>query len=247
MKLMLIVLVLANAMVYAWLQWGQSPPPPTPTELHPELIRVVPQALQAKAAAKPAVSIPTASPTIDSSSAFIAPTPHPNTAPLAPTTQPTNPVDNTNTCLLWGPIAALQVATTQTQLNTMGLRERLIVHDDPSAKGPFWVFYPPLLNKQAADAKLASLVAQGITDINVVRNGPWQNALSLGLYGKAELADQRVTNLNKQGIHAQIEAHGNAPRSFSLQTLTHNELTAVYALQHALHLPDPQRIPCSKQ
>lgn len=147
-------------------------------------------------------------------------------------------------CLQWGPIPADRTAEAQTRLNQLLLGERLISRDSDNATGPYWIYYPPLRDKQAADARLADLEALGIRDVSVIRNGPWQNALSLGVYGKLDMATQRLTALRKLGVHAQLEAHGNATRSFTLLHLDSAEQTAARAIDRDMKLAPMHPVDC---
>ncbi len=200
------------------------------------------------APAAPATPMPHAS--TDTPATVPATVPAP--APAASSTTPPGPqttnapasAAGTAICLQWGPIPADRTAEAQTRLNQLLLGERLISRDSDNASGPYWIYYPPLRDKQAADARVAALEARGIRDVSVIRNGPWQNALSLGVYGKLDMATQRLTALRKLGIHAQLEAHGNAARSFTLLHLDSTEQTAARAIDRDMKLAPMRPVDC---
>ncbi len=279
MKLLVVILILLNIAVFAWLQWGQDEPEAIPTEYHPERIRLAdnpPPATTSHAKQSAAALQPQPQP--QQTSAPAAPQPsaapaHPtparpatpaqsqqDTGSVKPTDSTTNPQNATpdqlaaaaaaqNTpaapvCMAWGPVDAAHTAAAQTQLNQLHLGERLHAESPASASGPFWVFYPPLPDKQAADAKLAALQQLGVKDISVVRTGSWKNALSMGLYGQADMARLRLAKLDKLGVHVQIEAYGKAPRNFLLLDLTPAEQSAAQAIGRAIAAPGMQPVPC---
>lgn len=137
-----------------------------------------------------------------------------------------------------------QVTGIQTQLNQLQLGVRLLSISPHDAKGPFWIYYPPLPNRQAVDDKISQLHTQGIQDVSPVRNGPWQNALSLGLYAKASIAQDRLKKLHDAGIAAQIEAYGKSSRSFELLQLTPGEQAAADPITHQAGISHLHTIHC---
>ncbi len=136
----------------------------------------------------------------------------------------------------WGPVPAAQTTEAQTRLNQLTLGERLRIHDEASSSGPYWVYYPPLKDKSSADAQLAKWQALGIRDLGIIRNGPWQNALSFGVYGKHDAALQRTAALLKAGIHAQVEARQSAGRVFTLLHTDASERAALQAIARDMKL-----------
>ena len=146
-------------------------------------------------------------------------------------------------CLSLGPVPAASTADAQTRLNALLLGDRLISRDNASAHGPYWIYLPPLASKQAADDKVAQLEKAGIKDVSVIRNGPWKNALSLGVFAKEDAAARRADSLKKLGIPVQIEAHG-ADRSFFLNKLSAREQNSVIQIAHDLGLAGLRVISC---
>ena len=58
----------------------------------------------------------------------------------------------------------------------------------------------PLPSTQSAEAKLSELAAAGVRDAFVVKDGPWKNAISLGLYANEEAAGRRVREVEANGV-----------------------------------------------
>jgi hypothetical protein len=63
-----------------------------------------------------------------------------------------------------------------------------------------WVIFPPLPSPESAAAKLNELVAAGVKDAFVVKDNPWRNAISLGLYANDEAARRRVREVEEKGV-----------------------------------------------
>jgi hypothetical protein len=116
-------------------------------------------------------------------------------------------------------------------LNKLKLGDRLNVLETPIHGGPYWVYLPPLKTKADADKKAEELKASDIKDISVVRDGKLENAISMGLYGKEAIANDRAAKLKKLGINAQIEARGKTARTFALHQLSDDELKQIKQMQ----------------
>lgn len=233
MRLLVLLLLLLNLLTFAWIQWGQPEPLAAPAEFHPEKIRIVDEsASSAETAATVSPAQATAAQAVtDKTPAHIPPaspvtTPVANTPP-APAAKPAMH----GVCMEWGPIAINRVEDAQIRLNRLKLGDRLSAEDATTHGGPYWVYYPPLKTKADADDKAVELQSKGVKDITVVRDGKWQNAISMGLYSKEAIANVRVDNLKKLGITAQIEARGKAARLFTLRDLSTEEEARLKQLQ----------------
>ena len=221
MRLLILILLIANFLTFAWFQWGQPVPIPAPKEVNPEKIHIVsdePPVLT-KLPAKPITEKPS-QPDAPAPAIAITKPPIQSDSAVAPTL-----------CATWGPIPAQRVEDAQIRLNKLQLGERLNMVDTPTLSGPYWVYLAPLKSKTEADNKVTELQNSGIKDIAVVRDGKWQNAISMGLYGKEAIANDRLAKLKKLGISAQIEARGKTARSFALTQLSSEELEQIKQIQ----------------
>ena len=247
MRLLALLLLLTNFLVFAWIQWGQSGTQPIPAEIHRDKISLIPSAglaptapapiaaqSVAPALAQPAAASASVQPTVPSAGSTVA-----QTAP--------KPQAQTQSCMEWGPIAAKRASDAQARLLKLKLGDRLSYTDTASRGGPYWVYFPPLPTKLAADDKLTELQGLGIKDIAVVRTGPWQNAISMGLYSKAAIADARVENAAKKGVAAKIEARGPASRVYTLRNLSADEHDALIKLQTDFGGPPFKKTACPTQ
>ena len=230
MRLLFLLLLLANLAVFAMLQWGgdMSSTHRAHSSLYPERI-----ALVGEPRATPSPKIPSAN----------APLPAPQPAQVSAP----RPDTNNKICMTWGPIAPAQYDDAIAALDQLKLGERLSRQSLGTPGGPYWVYYPPLASKAAADNKLTELTNLGVRDIAVVRPaGPWQNAISLGLYAKQSIADARVAELHKKGIQTvSIEARGKTPRLFTLRDLDAAEQAKLTQLRQTYADTQLKRVDCT--
>lgn len=244
MRLLILLLILLNFLTFAWAQWGQPKPQPAPAELNPEKIRLVEQALSSALPAADKISAHQAI----VADARIANKPvrvTPDVVPPIPETaiSPAKAITQT-VCLEWGPLAINRVQDAQIRLNRLKLGNRLAAIDATTPGGPYWVYYPALKTKQDADNKLTELLTKGVKDISVIRDGKWQNAISMGLYSKEAIANARVESLKKQGVAAQVEARGKAARIFALNNLTPDEQDKLKKIQADFGGPALRKTTC---
>ena len=83
----------------------------------------------------------------------------------------------------------------------------------------YWVYMPPLANKQEVDARVAALKKLGVADFFVVQeSGANNRAISLGIFSTKEAANSRLDALRGQGVKSAKVGERNAkPSSVSLE------------------------------
>ena len=88
-----------------------------------------------------------------------------------------------------------------------------------AASTSYWVFIPPVANKQEVDAKVAALKKLGVPEFFVVQeSGPNNRAISLGLFSSKEAANSRLEALRGQGVKsAKVGERNVKPASASLE------------------------------
>jgi hypothetical protein len=102
-------------------------------------------------------------------------------------------------CVEWRGLNRDEFSLVREQLKTMA-GERVMSFTEVPLNTRIWVIFPPLPTPQAAAAKLNELAAAGVQDAFVVKDTPWRNAISLGLYANAEAADRRVREVESKGV-----------------------------------------------
>lgn len=102
-------------------------------------------------------------------------------------------------CLEWRGLDPEEFAQVREQLKSM-VGERVMSFAEMPLNTRHWVIFPPLPSAQSAASKLNELAAGGVQDAFVVKNGEWQNAISLGLYANSEAAGRRVREVEAKGV-----------------------------------------------
>ncbi len=103
-------------------------------------------------------------------------------------------------CFLSEPQATLQAAEA---LATDVPGEVSIEEIEGRERVGYWVYLPPLDDVEAAEARVEELRAEGIDDVAVVRAGPQQHAISLGIFSAEHRADLRHRQLVQRGVEAE--------------------------------------------
>jgi hypothetical protein len=137
-----------------------------------------------------------AGPTTASGSARSTPAP----APPPPAPKPAA----TAACYALGPFSSSDEANVGRQsLKALGLTAAVREQQEQRSKG-FWVFYPPLPNREAAKRKLREMHRANV-DSFIVTQGSKTNAISVGIYNDLTHAERRRRELVKLGIDVELE------------------------------------------
>ena len=102
-------------------------------------------------------------------------------------------------CVEWRGLSRDEFAQVRQQLKSLA-GERVMSFTEVPLNTRHWVIFPPLPSAESAAAKLSELVAAGLTDAFVVKDGAWRNAISLGLYANDEAARRRVLEVEGKGV-----------------------------------------------
>jgi len=123
-------------------------------------------------------------------------------APPAPKEAPPPPVPAPVAealCVEWRGLNPEEFARVREQLKAL-VGEQVMSFTEVPLNTRRWVIFPPLPSAQSAGAKLNELAAAGVQDAFVVKDGDWQNAISLGLYANDEAAGRRVREVEAKGV-----------------------------------------------
>lgn len=186
MKALVWILLMVNVVFFAAMRWGgpliadeqavQAQPP-----LHEEKI-----SLQGAPQDKPAAALPASAP-----AATVAPVSAPEEMPAPLAAGPAA------LCMEWGEFSGAELARATAALSALQLGDRLSQRQVEYAKG-YWVYIPPQKDKAAVSQKIAQLKARGIEEYFVVSEaGPWQNAISLGVFKTQEAAQHFLDELRR--------------------------------------------------
>jgi hypothetical protein len=104
-------------------------------------------------------------------------------------------------CIEWGPFDASDRKLAEPLLAALALGDRLSARD--VGDGSFWVYIPPLKGKPDADKKAGEVRARGVTDFYILpAEGPWQWAISFGVFRSEDNAKSRLAQLREKGIRS---------------------------------------------
>lgn len=181
MRLLFLVLLLANIAFFAWARYyshseGTAGEDALTRQIQPERLKIVPP-----------VEAPAPPPA--------APKPAGPTSQLPPAS-----------CLEWGAFTSVDAARAQKVLEPLALGKRLVQRRTEEL-ATWWVFMPPQGSRQAALRKSSELKALGVRDYYVLPDeGEWRWALSLGVYRTEEGAHARLGVLQAQGVRDALVA-----------------------------------------
>ena len=115
-------------------------------------------------------------------------------------------------CLEWGAFIGGDTARAAQALEPLGLGAKLAQRKLEEVTG-FWVYIPPLANRQAAAQKAAELKRMGVEDYFVIPDDPkWRFAISLGVFKTEEAAKARLDALRAKGVQrGVVGARGTQP------------------------------------
>lgn len=102
-------------------------------------------------------------------------------------------------CLEWRGLNLEEFGRVREQLKAL-VGEQVMSFAEVPLNTRRWVIFPPLPSAQSAATKLNELAAAGVKDAFVVKDGAWQNAISLGLFANEEAAGRRLRELEGKGV-----------------------------------------------
>jgi hypothetical protein len=152
-------------------------------------------------------------------------------------------------CLEWGVLAAADVERARARLVALNLAEKVTLRTIPQPV--WWVYIPPLPNRQAAVAKLGELRALGLTDSDfslMEEEGPYRNAVSLGLFSTEEAARSRLQALAARGVRSATVGSrpgGKNGTLFVIADLDEQAMSQLLTLKQQFPGTDVKAAPCA--
>ena len=177
MKAIFWILLVANAILFAVMQWGgllaaDEQAGQTQPALHEEQIRLL-------------VDLP-------------------QSAPVAalPASAPVAAKPDTLACFEWGDFSGADLTRAAAALSALQLGDKLSQRQVEHTIG-YWVYIPPLVDKTALNQKVVQLKARGIKEYFIVQEaGQWLNAISLGVFKTQEAAQKFQDELRAKGVRS---------------------------------------------
>jgi hypothetical protein len=173
-RTLFLVLLLANAVFFAWARYVSPPdagadPAPLARQIEPEKLKVV------------------------------APAELPAPAPVSARAAPTPAAAK---CIEWGSFTLADAPRAEKALEPLALGPRLIQRRTEE-QARWWVFIPPAANRALALKKAAELKALAVDEYFVMQDeGPHRWAISLGIFRTEDSARARLAALEAQGVRS---------------------------------------------
>jgi hypothetical protein len=105
-----------------------------------------------------------------------------------------------NSCFEWGSFTTSNLPSAQVALVKLGLEGVARQTAANPADRRFWVYYPPLKTAELALVKADEIRAMGVTDLFIVQDSQWRNAISFGLFQDEQLAINFLKDLHAKGV-----------------------------------------------
>lgn len=227
------LVLLINLALFAIMKWGgaltrdegalMAQPP-----LNVEKIKLLPpSAVEAPSAiAVPASAPAAAQPAPASAVQPGVPLPQPGVTPGASASAATIPA----ACLDWGEFSGSDLAHAREKLATLKLGDRLAQRQLEHSTG-YWVYIPPLKTRAEVNKKIAQLKKRGVKQYFVVdEQGKWHNAISLGVFKSADLAQKFLAHLKVQGVKNAAAGERKAKLRFTVFMLKSPDATTLAKL-----------------
>jgi hypothetical protein len=133
-------------------------------------------------------------------------------APPPPTPSPVASVEVTSPpeigCYEWGSFSNVGLFKARKILLNLSLQATIKPQSKQEAIR-YWVYIPKLRSAELAQAKAAEVKALGVTDLFVVQEPLWRNAISFGVFQDEQLALNLLTELKAKGVNSAVKGVRN--------------------------------------
>lgn len=149
-------------------------------------------------------------------------------------------------CIEWRGLTPDEFSKVREQLKSMA-GERVMSFTEVPLNTRRWVIFPPLPSPESAAAKLNELTAVGVQDAFVVKDAPWRNAISLGLYANDEAAGRRVRELEGKGVlgtRVEVMARQGTEFYFVIRSEDPDALKSLSGIKQAYPNSQQSRVAC---
>jgi hypothetical protein len=118
-------------------------------------------------------------------------------------------------CYKWGSFTPTNLPSAQVVLVKFGLQSVVSPVAVPQEDRRFWVYYPPLKTADLAQKKADEIRALGVSELFIVQDSQWRNAISFGLFQDEQLASTLLTDLQAKGVKGATKALRNVGKGLS--------------------------------
>lgn len=244
MKWLFVLLLLANLVFFAIMQWGGALVDDNRSMQPQQAFNAEKIKLQTASSMAPAhVPVPTPAPTQVSA---------PTTAPVLPSyVAPSSSVQAPAAvvCLEWGEFSGSDLMRASTALSALHLGDSLVQQQTEHDSG-YWVYIPPLKSRAEVDKKISQLKARGVVEYFVVNEaGKWQNAISLGIFKTEDSAQKFLGALAAKSVISARVGERTSKLTFTIFELKNMDAGMagkVRALQEEFPGSELKTVACNK-
>lgn len=235
MKWVFGLLVLVNILFFAVMHWGarlsvDANNPPVQGPLNADKIKLL---------SLSPVSAPASAVAVASSAVAVVSVPHVVVAAVAPVKL---------SCMEWGEFSGTDLLRAEKVLAAMKLGDRLKQRVIEYTSG-YWVYLAPMKTRAEVEKKILQLKERGVVDYFVIQEaGPWQNAISLGVFKTEEAAKKYLAKLQEQGVKTASIGERATKLKFTVFALSHLESalsTQVAMLRKDFPDSELKLVPCN--
>lgn len=156
------------------------------------------------------------------------------------------PLPVVDICFEWSVFSDTNLTNAQTALESLALQSIVKEQSTQEAKR-FWVYRPPFKSSTEALKKAAELRDSGITDVFVVQEPRWKNAISFGIFSDEKLAINLQKELQAKGVknvEKALRTQGKSYSSLLLKNLTENEIAEIKKLKPNFPAAELKEVSC---
>lgn len=156
------------------------------------------------------------------------------------------PLPVVDVCFEWSVFSDTNLTNAQTALESLALQSIVKEQSTQEAKR-FWVYRPPFKSSTEALKKAAELRDSGITDVFVVQEPRWKNAISFGIFSDEKLAINLQKELQAKGVknvEKALRTQGKSYSSLLLKNLTENEIAEIKKLKPNYPAAELKEVSC---
>lgn len=126
--------------------------------------------------------------------------------PAAVEVAPVTVADAPTSCYKWGNFTKTNLPAAQVVLVRLGLQSIVNQEQVAAEDRRFWVYYPPLKSAELAQQKAEEIKTMGVSELFIVQDSQWRNAISFGLFQDEQLASSLLNDLLEKGVKGATKA-----------------------------------------
>jgi hypothetical protein len=102
-------------------------------------------------------------------------------------------------CVEWRGLSESELERAREAVKTLAAQRVMSVEELPVDR-MHWVIFPPLPSEAASQVKLKEMNALKVKDVFIIKDGPWKQGISFGLYANEDAARRYILQLEKKGV-----------------------------------------------